>query len=644
MQGLTSIIEIKRSQEALSKGESPFHKVLPLLLLRGNPHQLTRLATQLGYGATLFWEGVLSFNKEVMQRATDVLAEAETTATEHHRMVERDPATGHASQIYPPGAEYLLCQAQAQLLAAILGILKESWTESLTGLNKLRKGYFTIQALTEAEKKYVALHPPSSSQSSTRAPSVRDEKAAESDAASLRSARSGGTKPKAAGLVIAAGDSHLDFRTVTTDPVDLYIHSGVAMVWGIMQIGLSIVPPALKHILSLFSFRGERLEGLKWLWDATDYRDNIFGAIAALVTLVYNHIGVALQTDIVSAGAFPEARLKALLRDLRATYPDSQLWLTAAAREAAIDRDLPRALEVLAIETPSSFPAIQGMKQFELALDLLCLHRFEAGAAAYRRCPELNNWSHALYFYNAAGCHIELYRDAVIAGDSAAADLHAAKAAELLAPVPALARKKFLMGQQLPFDAFIAAKVDKWQLRAKQRNVALAAAVGVSPLEEMAYFWTGYRRLSAAELQVSLDRLAAWEQRPEAAWETTETVDERAASELLQICALRQQGAAGEAAKAVAARERLEKFLREYSQSQIKAACTYPTDWVMPMAHYELAVLIWITAGKEAASKEELRRCREEIEKCEKLGRFSLEDRLVVKLMAAKATLANLGA
>lgn len=64
--------------------------------------------------------------------------------------------------------------------------------------------------------------------------------------------------------------------------------------------------------------------------------------------------------------------------------------------------------------------------------------------------------------------------------------------------------KKRFMAQSLPLEVFADRKIKKWQARAKERNVRLIEGVGVSPVEEMMYFWSEILNLIFPRLRLEL--------------------------------------------------------------------------------------------------------------------------------------------
>lgn len=53
--------------------------------------------------------------------------------------------------------------------------------------------------------------------------------------------------------------------------------------------------------------------------------------------------------------------------------------------------------------------------------------------------------------------------------------------------------KKRFMAQGLPLEMFADRKLKKWKARALAKGVRVVEGVGVSPVEEMIYFWSKYR-------------------------------------------------------------------------------------------------------------------------------------------------------
>ena len=230
-----------------------------------------------------------------MEEATKRLNAAEESALDHQKRAIRDPSTAHQSAIYPVGAEYALCHAETQLMGAVVAVLNESLTESLRGFYKLRKAFGTLWEISEAERKYLerkGLGSGSKGASKTslntttdssRPPAPNPFETAEDDDDDLEfvdapeelskeeveaeqmsrlglsdQAPSKVQQPKSAlpsSGAAAEADADVDFRTVTSDPIDLFIHSGTALCYGLLQLMLSMIPPTFAKLLSLTARR-----------------------------------------------------------------------------------------------------------------------------------------------------------------------------------------------------------------------------------------------------------------------------------------------------------------------------------------------------------------------------------------------------
>ncbi|WPG99488.1 Hypothetical protein R9X50_00230300 [Acrodontium crateriforme] len=561
--------EVEEAEEELCKGTSPFHK--------------------LGGATAIFLRAVLGFERQVIEAASARLAESEEAAAESQRRAIRAPT--QRDSIYPAGSQYALCHAESQLMAAVVSVLNESLTESLRGFYKLRQAFNTLHDINEAEKKYLAANGKNGSSES-----IED----------------------------------VDFATITKDPIDLFIHSGKNLCFGLLQILLSMIPPAFSKILAIFSFRGDRESGLRMLWTATKFKD-INGGMASLLTLVF-HSGAIALNDILPADALPMPRLKALLHEMRQLYPKSKLWLLEEARMFGTERNLEPAIDILADCEKSPLKQIEALRLFEMSLDYMYLHEYQKCADSFIQCVGMNNWSHGLYYYIAGICNVELYRDYQNSDPSKAAE-YAAKADEYLHKVPNHTGKKRFMARQLPFDTFVLRKIAKWDHRAKTRGCSFVDAIGVSPAEEMTYVWSGFIKKNDQQLRASLNRLAAWELN--AKW-NDEPLDEKALLAALKGTCLRFLKETDEA-KAV-----LTQNVISYDLAKIKA-CEFPETWAQPVAHYELAVCLWQEAGGENGDKTILKACGEEISKVEKWESFDLDARIGMKVATARGTLKQCG-
>ncbi|KIW99698.1 uncharacterized protein Z518_11111 [Rhinocladiella mackenziei CBS 650.93] len=126
--------DILGAERGLSEGNSSFHK--------------------LARGTLGFMKAALGFEQEVMKEASETLSEAESSASSSYYKAQHDPRP-FTSNIYEKGSEFALCQAEAQIMSAVVGVLNESLTESIRGFYKLRKAYMTLDGLVQMEMAFM---------------------------------------------------------------------------------------------------------------------------------------------------------------------------------------------------------------------------------------------------------------------------------------------------------------------------------------------------------------------------------------------------------------------------------------------------------------------------------------------------------
>ncbi|KAJ5691262.1 hypothetical protein N7488_011997 [Penicillium malachiteum] len=617
-QSLDSLVELKDSttwilnddvdsaEEGLSKGHSAFHN--------------------LGRGMVAFVRATLGFEQEIMKQASERLSEAETTAASEQQRAQNNANAPNAfhSEIYNVGAEYALCQAIAQLMAAVVGVLNESLTESIKAFYRLRKAYITLDAIMKMEEKFMetrgshpilstrssdlsklsassgtkSMEPPSRTSSMKTSPvtvnpvTPLDTELAKS-VAGLDIASDTPSEP-VSGVSTPGGSNinHDPESDIFKNDIDVFIHSGANFCFGILLILISMVPPAFTKLLAIIGFHGDKQRGLRMLWQASKFH-NIIGAMAGLAMLAYYN-GFVRYCDIMSdptpdegedtVEGYPAERLTALLADMRSRFPNSQLWLLEESRMMGANKNLEGALELLANSKKSPLKQVEALSMFEKSLNALFLHRYAVCAESFIECVDLNSWSHALYYFIAGSSHVALYRQH-LNDDSKKTQEHAKIATEYLRKAPTLAGKKKFMARQLPFDVFVTRKIAKWEARAKEWNVSLVDAIGVDPIEEMIFFWNGHSRMTEGQLQESLDRLAWCEGDSNKNW-SREGAEEKAILELLRAAVYRSQRRHEEAKTIIKTK------VLNHEKSVFKG--NLKDDWVLPAAHFEMAANLWM--------------------------------------------------
>lgn len=556
---------------------------------------------QLGLGIAVFMRSILGFEKEIMVEASNRLAECETRAWADMKKAQKQADGGGGgwfrgagtangqgpaknSQIYPPGSEYQLVNAEAQLMGAIISVMHESLTEGIKGFYKLRKAFVALDAIMEAESRVLAERkvngaakgPASVAGAPKQDAVVEDQKNLESDSdlefvdapedaekAQAPAAYAGHLKrvnsKSAPGSVLEKDMSDLALENATaslpasrrsspdsqerdgspqrravrqtlldqagpdsstfTNPVDIFVHSGANMCFGILLLIISMVPPAFSKLLYIIGFKGDRERGVQMLWQSTKF-DNVNGGVAGLMLLGYYN-GILAFADILPSEkdveeladegeiiGYPKEQCSALLQSMRSQYPSSGMWKVEEARNLANAQRVPEAVAMLKSNGDSKMRQVTALSNFELSTNALFMMDWVTMRDGFLRCIELNDWSHSLYYFFIASAELEMYRDAVQAGEATEAKKHKKAAEEYFRKCPAVAGRKKFLARQMPFEVFALRKVQKWEDRAKEYGIDLADAVGVSPAEEMTYLWSGSKRMSGEMFDKALSYLS----------------------------------------------------------------------------------------------------------------------------------------
>jgi tetratricopeptide (TPR) repeat protein len=418
-------------------------------------------------------------------------------------------------------------------------------------------------------------------------------------------------------------DADTDISAFCDHPIDAFILAGSNFCFGMLLLLLSFVPPSFASLLKIVGFKGDRQRGMQMLWQATKFHD-IHGAMSGIVLMGFLN-GFTSICDILPStgeGSYPKERCKALLRVMRGRYPKSHLWLVEESRMMAADRELEKAVAFMVEAGPSQLRQLEALAWFERSLNSMYMHDYEATASAFQKCIELNNWSHALYWYICGASYVELYRRSKTT-DPTAAEKYAAQAKEFFEKVaPNIGKKKF-MGRQLPFDVFVNRKLQKWEARAKEWNCDMIDAIGVSPLEEMIYFWNGAKRSRIDHLQTALENLAWSESAANPHWDK-EGVDEKSILALLRASTYRNMDRTSEA-KAI-----LEKDI--IPVDKLLFTGNFKDNWTAPCARYEMAANLWREAdvdNRPTEHMETLNKCRDWLLEVTTWGGFDLDARYV---------------
>ncbi|SCU98307.1 LADA_0H12046g1_1 [Lachancea dasiensis] len=634
------------------------------LLKNGKSHSQDddRSVRVLARGVIEFLEATLGFEASVMKKAATTLAEAQQLSQKRRQCFQKLKLK--TSSLYPPGTEYAVTYTEACLLHALLMLFSESMVESAKALFKLRKAYHMLQEILNdinaaKASSGASIHSQDANAScasfiaadTSKFKSVdipyeltpqeqQDRKLMElaEDIYHMRKKRLEGAhignSPAAERLRTNLGlqamsdlslDSEAKKRPINLSneeieqdqaTIDEFIHSGVNLCFGILQVVLSLIPPAIGAVLSIVGFHGSREEGLRMIWRSTKDR-NIHGGIG-LLSLLFYYDGPFQFTDVdFDVPATSEDTDKALSSDLdkptllhpgqlledsllraRAVFPNSALWLLQESRMLSSKGrpqdavDLMDSIDVNGIEMRQ----VKAIMIFDRAMTLVHLHEFERAAEDLLSLLDISEWSHALYTYFAGCCYLENYRMCQIGMmDTTKMSFYKERATKLIFSSPELAGKKKFMAKNTPLERFMLRKVDQF----KRNQFALKLndpleAIGVSPVHELTYFYNGYNRMTKSALAVSHRLLTEYKN----AMVERCNPDQELIKNFLVSLTLRRLGNLDDGCELLDKHVLSHLFTTE-TPDKFKYFKKTEDPWLYPTAFYERALFTWKLKGMD---------------------------------------------
>lgn len=670
----------------------------------------------LALGVIRFLEATLGFEPEVMRKASDILSHAETLSSRERS--KNQNLKLKTSGNFPPGLEYAVTYAESNLLNALIMLLSESMIESAKALYKLRKAYQTLDEIFKHIKEYekkkgvkVTSYPNESTTSFNSTVSgkhyldipfplsdtqLKDDglhkiagEIATMRISRLRGAHIGNT-PASDRLRSTVGytntnaeeteqqenekesDSDSDSATESKfieeseSTIDEFIISGSNLCFGILQLVLSLIPPAIGKVLAIVGFKGSREQGLKMIWKSVARR-NIHGCIGLLALLVFydgpfqftdsdfdipdfnikdnkekdddDEASSSITSRALSrtrsarimrteSRAFqgigeptvlhPGKKLEDALLYARALFPNSALWLLQEARMLTSRGRLEEALSLMeSIDRKIEMKQVEALLLFDKVMILIFLHKFEKASETIVDLLKVNEWSPGLYTYASGCCYLEIYRMGQMGliedkEQLKKMDFYKEQAVKLIfKDAPKLAKSGKIMSKQMPFDKFLCRKVSQFEAISKKYNLPLIDSIGTSPIHELSYFWNGYNRMPEDHL-ILTDKLLNYSASDKYA-KFPEPANQKFIRNLLQSITYRRLGQIDRGMKIMDEQiiPQLIELGPQFGTDGYKYIKQTDEDpWAYPTALYEYALFKWKAKGVDGLdeSKDWLRR------------------------------------
>lgn len=483
-----------------------------------------------------------------------------------------------------------------------------------------------------------------------------------------------------------SSNAHLHVSTI-----DEFIHSGVQLCFGILQVVLSLIPPAIGKVLSIVGFKGDRDIGLRMLWRTAITARNIHGELALLCLLVFYDgpiqfidVGFMLPgheddniTDILSISEKtsvtdeeltqiinnPNLYTKQILAKARYLFPHNALWLLQEGRTLAAQGKIHQALDLMQSftddpKTKINMEQVEALLTFDRAMLYAFTHSYDNAARDFLRLLEINSWSLAVYLFFAGACYLEQWR--MIQADEVKYETEAEKEERLefyakkadhylkLAPtyVPGhghnAKKKKGGIGgsnKQMPFDKFVLRKTKHIEeTKAKNPDLAYIECVGTSLVHELVYFWNGYNRMTQEDLLL-LNRMLKFSIGPHA--KIPETFDEGMIRNFFEAITLRQSGDVKEGLTQLDTEVISKYVVQDSANAPFKFNKMTYSPYLYPTALYEKAMFVWLLKSQAdprkaiAESSSWLRKA----EATSDVGDYELSNRTSMRIKAASERL-----
>ncbi|GAV51486.1 hypothetical protein ZYGR_0AD06690 [Zygosaccharomyces rouxii] len=643
--------------------------------------------TVLARGVIEFLEATLGFEGEAMRRAANTLAKAEQLSLKSRQHAQK--MNINSSSFYPPGTVYAVTYTESCLLHALVMLFSESMVEAAKALLKLRKAYSMLQEIFDAIKKAEKLRTKdgglgqNGSQTSFASgnsdftsldipyklsPKEQEDRELLDYAAQVQKMREKricgahiGNSPAVNRLRSELGlnamkslakEEKEEYVVLSQDlevgqaTIDEFILSGVNLCFGILQVVLSLIPPAIGAVLSIVGFHGSREEGLRLVWRSTKYR-NVHGCIG-LQALMFYYDGPFQFTDVdfdiplatsVKPGEkgemdgptllHPGKILENSLLQSRAFFPNSALWLLNEARMLATNGRLSDAVDLMdSIDVDKiQMRQVKSLLIFDRAIILSQMHSYERAAEDLLSLLKISDWSHAFYTYYAGACYLESWRMCQLGlKNSERAEFCKKRARELIFNAPDLLGKKTFKSKNLPLDRFMLRKVE--QFRQMQSQLKLSDpldAIATSPVHEIAYFYNGYNRMTQKELKISQQLMTEYHN-PAV---DHKNVDQEMIRTFLFSLVLRRLGEVKQGSELLDKEVLPHFFLLQ--NGKVKYVKKHEDPWLYPAALYERALFSWKLKNMKG-----LLECKEWLVRAQNYSvDYELSTRIEMKIKAA---------